>query len=156
MTAVEVGLRGHVWPIIAIVVTLLMAVNGGRVGSKQWMDAHFSPERMPVEGVNYLEKNHVAGPVLSPDFWGGYLIYRLFPNTRVVVDDRHDLYGEQFFRSYLRMMHVEPGWEEFLETYKTSCVLLPRDAPLATMLARTPGWKTSYMDKVSIVFVHDP
>jgi hypothetical protein len=156
MSGVEVGLRGHVWPMVAIVVTLMIAANGGRAGSNLVMDAHFDPKRMPVEAVNYLEKYEVKGPVLSPDYWGGYLIYRLYPKTRVVVDDRHDLYGEEFFKSYLKMMHGERGWEEFLETHETSCVLLPRDAALANLLVESKGWKSVYADDVTIAFVRDP
>jgi hypothetical protein len=156
MSAVEVGLRGHLWPILAIVVTLVIAANGGRAGSKLVMDAHFDPRRMPVEAVNYLEKHDVQGPVMGPDYWGGYLIYRLYPRTRVVVDDRHDLYGEEFFKSYLKMVHGERGWEEFLETHETSCVLLPRDAALANLLVATRGWKSVYADDVAILFVRDP
>jgi hypothetical protein len=153
---VEAALRVHLWAILAIAFTLLIAVNGGRVGSTLLMDAHFDPRRMPVEAVNYLEKSELKGPVLSPDYWGGYLIYRLYPKTRVVVDDRHDFYGEEFFKSYLKMMHVESGWEEFLRAHETSCVLLPRDAALASMLAVTKGWKTIYADDVAIVFVREP
>jgi hypothetical protein len=156
MSAVELGQRGHVWPILAVVVTLVIAANGGRAGSNLVMDAHFDPKRMPVEAVNYLEKNDVQGPVLGPDYWGGYLIYRLYPKTRVVVDDRHDLYGEEFFKSYLKMVHGERGWEEFLETHQTSCVLMPRDAALASLLAETKGWKSVYADDVAILFVRDP
>jgi hypothetical protein len=156
MGAVEAALRVHLWAILAIAFTLLIAVNGGRVGSTLLMDAHFDPRRMPVEAVNYLEKSELKGPVLSPDYWGGYLIYRLYPKTRVVVDDRHDFYGEEFFKSYLKMMHVESGWEEFLRAHETSCVLLPRDAALASMLAVTKGWKTIYADDVAIVFVREP
>ncbi len=156
MSAVEVGLRGHVWPMVAIIGTLTIAANGGRAGSSLLMDAHFDPKRMPVEAVNYLEQYEVKGPVLSPDYWGGYLIYRLYPKTRVVVDDRHDLYGEQFFKSYLKMTRVERGWEQFLETHETSCVLLPRDAALANILAGTKGWKPIYTDDVAIAFVRDP
>jgi hypothetical protein len=155
MTAMETRLRGHLWPIVAVVATLLIAVNGGGAGSRQWMAAHFSPQRMPVEAVNYLEKNHLEGPVLSPDYWGGYLVYRLYPRTLVVVDDRHDLYGEEFFRSYLKMMHVERGWESVLDSYKVPCVVLPRDASLATVLSGTQGWKTSYADEVAVIFVRD-
>ena len=156
MSGVEVALRGHVWPMVALVVTLVIAANGGRVGSKLVMDAHFDPRRMPVEAVNYLEKHDVKGPVLTPDYWGGYLIYRLYPKTRVVVDDRHDLYGDEFFRSYLKMVHGERGWKEFLETHQTSCVLLPRDAALASLLVESEGWKSVYADDVAIAFVRDP
>jgi hypothetical protein len=155
MAAVEVGLRGHLWPILAIVVTLLIAANAGRVGSSGWMDAHFDPKRMPVEAVNYLEKHQVNGPVLSPDYWGGYLIYRLYPKSLVVVDDRHDLYGEEFFKSYLKMVHVEPEWEEFLRAHGAWCVVLPRDAALADRLRVSNGWKQIYADQVAIAFVRD-
>jgi hypothetical protein len=155
MAAVETMMRGHLWPVLAVIVTLAIAANGGRVGSSVLMDAHFDPRRMPVEAVNYLEKNEVKGPVLSPDNWGGYLIYRSYPRIRVVVDDRHDLYGAQFFRSYLKMIQVERGWEEFLKTREASCVLLPRDAALANILIVTKGWKTIYADEVAIAFVPD-
>jgi hypothetical protein len=156
MSAVETTLHGHVWPVLATIVTLVIAANGGRAGSSLLMDAHFDPRRMPVEAVNYLEQNQIPGPVLSPDNWGGYLIYRLYPRIRVVVDDRHDLYGAQFFRSYLKMMQVERGWEEFLETHATSCVLLPRGSALANILAVTKGWKTIYADDVAIAFMRAP
>jgi hypothetical protein len=153
MSGVEVGLRGHVWPMVAIVVTLVIAANGGRAGSNLVMDAQFDSKRMPVEAVNYLEKHDVQGPVLSPDYWGGYLIYRLYPKTRVVVDDRHDLYGGEFFRSYLKMVHVQERWIEFLEEHPVFCVVLPRDAALASILAETPGWKAVYADDVAVVFL---
>ena len=156
MSAVEAALRGHVWPIVAILVTLSIAANGGRAGSSVLMDAHFDPKRMPEEAVNYLEKQELKGPVLSPDYWGGYLIYRLYPKSRVVVDDRHDLYGEEFFKSYLKMIRIEPGWEEFLRMHESSCVLLPRDSALASIMSETKGWKQIYADDVAIAFVRDP
>jgi hypothetical protein len=155
MAAIEAGLRGHLWPILAIVGTLAIAANGGRAGSSVLMDAHFDPKRMPVAAVNYLEQHHVGGPVLSVDYWGGYLIYRLYPRSRVVVDDRHDLYGEEFFKSYLKMVRLERGWEELLRTHPASCVLLPRDAALANILVVTRGWSQIYADDVAVVFVRD-
>jgi hypothetical protein len=94
--------------------------------------------------------------VLSPDYWGGYLIYRLYPKSRVVVDDRHDLYGAEFFKAYLKMMHVERGWDEFLRMHPVSCVLLPKDGALANILPVTQGWKQIYADEVAIAFVRDP
>jgi hypothetical protein len=155
MTSVEVRLRGHIWPIIAVVFTFWIAMNGGRVGSDQIMNAHFDAKRMPVAAVDYIEKSGVQGPILSPDYWGGYLIYRfsLHPDAeaRVVVDDRHDLYGEEFLKSYLKMMHVERGWEEFLRNHRASCLLLPRDGALANVLIEVPGWKAVYQDEVAVV-----
>ena len=153
MAAVETGLRGHLWAVLAMVATLGIVASGGRVGSSVWMDAHFNPKRMPVQAVNFLEERQVSGAILSPDYWGGYLIYRLYPRVRVVVDDRHDLYGAEFFKSYLKTMRVERGWEQFLQAHESSVVLLPRDAALANVLAESKGWKQIYADDVAVAFV---
>jgi hypothetical protein len=155
MTAVESGMRGHLWPIFATIVSLFIVVHGGRVGSDQLIDAHFDSRRMPVDAVNFMEHRDMRGSILSPDYWGGFLIYRLYPKMHVVVDDRHDLYGAEFLKSYLRMVHVEPGWSEFLQSHAPSCVLLPRNAALAAILTKTAGWNVIYSDEVSMVFVRD-
>jgi len=153
MDAVDSHLRGHLWPIFAAAAVLLIAVHGGRVGSSQWMDAHFDAKRMPVEAVNYLQQSRVNAPILSPDYWGGYLIYRRYSSYGVVIDDRHDFYGEQFLRLYLKMVHVEPDWDEFFKIHQVGYLLLPRRAALTTVIRETPGWKSLYSDDVAIVFM---
>jgi hypothetical protein len=144
--------RGHLWPIIATVATLMIALNGGRVGSTALMDGHFDARRMPVDAVSFVAQSGAHGPVFSPDYWGGYLIYRLYPRNEVVIDDRHDFYGEPFLRSYLTMIHVEPGWEDFIK-WRSSCLVLPRSAALSAVLSKMPEWKAVYSDEVAIVFV---
>ena len=153
MEAVEFSLRGHLWPIALVVVTCWIAAHGGKLGATPLTDAHFDAKRFPVAAVSYLDAHEVQGPLVSPDDWGGYLIYRLYPRVRMVIDDRHDFYGEEFLKSYLKMVHVEPSWEDFLQQHKTHCVVVPRDSALANILAETGGWKAIYSDDVAIVFV---
>jgi hypothetical protein len=119
------------------------------------MDAHFDARRFPVTAIDYLEKQNLQGPLLSPDNWGGYLIYRLYPRTKVVIDDRHDFYGEEFLKSYLKMIHLEPAWEDFLQQYQPHCVIVPKDSPLANLLSETAGWQPIYSDDVAVVLVRD-
>lgn len=170
MRGTDSRLRGHLWPIAATLAGLMIAIHGGRVGATQLMNAHFDPQRMPVRAVDFLH-NQEAGalevrdaraarlpqcgpysPVLSPDYWGGYLIYRLYPENKVMIDDRHDFYGELFLTEYLTMLHVEPGWEEFLQG-RSACLLLPRKAALTQILTEAPSWKAAYRDDVAVVFV---
>ncbi len=152
-SATELNLKPHLWPILCGIATFLIAASGGWIGSHSVMDAHFDARRMPVQAVNYLDSRDLQGPILSPDYWGGYLIYRLYPKARVVVDDRHDLYGAEFLQSYLRMMHVERGWDDFLRDHPARCVLLPRNSPLATILGNSADWRSVYADDIAIVFV---
>ena len=76
------------------------------------MNASFDAKRFPVLAVAWLEHQPARGPVFCPDSWGGYLIYQAFPDLKAVVDDRHDLYGAEYFKQYLKIMRVEPGWDE--------------------------------------------
>ena len=153
MSATELSLTRHLWPVVLVIAMLAIALNGGWLGSHSLMDAHFDSRRMPVQAVNYLDSRDLQGPILSPDYWGGYVIYRLYPKARVVLDDRHDLYGAEFLKSYLKMMHVERGWDDFLRDHPARCVLLPRNAPLATILGNNPEWRSVYADDVAIVFM---
>ncbi|MGA7931383.1 MAG: hypothetical protein WCA20_35990 [Candidatus Sulfotelmatobacter sp.] len=156
MKVIELSLSGHLWPIAAIVLTCWIAAQGGKLGARPLMDAHFDAKRFPVYAVDYLEKQDVQGPLVSPDYWGGYLIYRLYPRVRMVVDDRHDFYGEAFVKSYLKMMHVEPGWEDFLQQHPAHGAVVPKDSALANILVETPGWQPIYSDDVAVVFVRTP
>jgi hypothetical protein len=106
-----------------------------------------------VAAVTFLERSGAREPVLGPDYWGGYLIYRVYPRISVAVDDRHDLYGEEFLKSYLKLVNVEPGWEDLLTNYNIHRVLLPRGSAPANMLAETAEWKMIYEDEVALIFV---
>ena len=117
------------------------------------MNAHFDSQRFPVAAVTFLEQSDVREPVLGPDYWGGYLIYRIYPQTLVAVDDRHDLYGEEFLKSYLKLVNVEPGWEDLLTNYNIHRVLLPTGSAPANILAETAEWKMIYEDQVGVIFV---
>jgi hypothetical protein len=155
MRAVELGLRGHLWPVVVVVLACWIAMQDGRFGSNLLMDAHFDGARFPVGAVSFLERSGSREPVLAPDYWGGYLIYRLYPAVLVVADDRHDLYGEEFFKSYLKMMHLGPGWDGLLRDRGVHRVLMPRGSPLANILAGQAGWRTVYGDDVALLFEID-
>jgi hypothetical protein len=156
MAAMDREQRGHLWPIAAVLLTAWVAANGGWVGNRKLLDAHFDPHHMPVEAVNYIERNPVPGPILSTDGWGGYFIYRLFPRSLVVLDDRQDLFGEELMSAYRRMVDVQPGWDKFLLQHSTGYVVLPADAPLSSMLRKTEGWRVVHSDDVAVVFLHTP
>jgi hypothetical protein len=161
METIELSLRGHVWPIAAIVLTCWIAAHGGKLGATPLMDAHFDAKRFPVRAVDYLEKDYLdqhdsPGPLVGPDYWGVYLIYRLYPRVLMVIDDRHDFYGEEFLKSYLKMIHVEPGWEDFLEQHAAHSVVVPKASALANILAETPRWQPIYNDDAAVVFVRVP
>src|SRR5258708_1429229 len=61
--------------------------------------------------------------------------------------------GEEFLKSYLKMMNLAAGWKEFLHEHPAGCVLVPKDSALANLLLETPAWKPIYKDDVAVAFV---
>ncbi len=156
MQFMETSCRGHLWPACGALLVVGVALHGGRLGPKLWMDAHFSPQRFPVNAVDFLKAGNLPGPILAPDSWGGYLIYRLDPERKVVLDDRHDLYGENFLKSYLVLIHAEPGWNQFLDQHPPGCIVVSKKSPVVSLLSQTASWQQVYADETAAIFLPRP
>jgi hypothetical protein len=154
MATFDHALKGHWLPVLTIVVGAGVCFYGGRLRNAQVMNAQFDPTRFPVRAVDWFEKEGVREPVFCPDSWGGYVIYREFPRLQVVVDDRHDLYGSEYFKNYLKIIRVEPGWDQALAETHASWLLLPGKSGTATLLRQVPAWTVTYEDKTAVVFHH--
>jgi hypothetical protein len=152
MAALDSTLRGHLWPAATVLLGLWVSGHGGRLAGAQVMDAHFDGTRFPVGAVDFLERRGAREPVFCPDRWGGYLIYRLYPQTQVAVDDRHDFYGTEFLKRYLKIVHGEPGWESELEGMHVGWVMVPAQSNLASLLEETHRWDLAYRDDTAIIF----
>jgi len=152
MGAMESRLRGHNWAILAFVLGFMICMHGGKFGKQQWMDAQFSAKRFPVQAINIIAQRGIHEPIFCPDYWGGYLIYRLYPQTKVFIDDRHDLYGDEFLRQYLQVLHVGPQWSDVLDRWQVNRVLTPRGSSLGNILKESPQWKMNYEDETAALF----
>jgi hypothetical protein len=155
MEKLELHFQGHVWLVLAFVLGLWACMHGGRLGSTQLIDAYFDEKRFPVEAAELIAKRHIREPIFGPDLWGGYLTYRLYPQTQVFVDDRHDLYGAQFFKDYLRVVFVQSDWSKILDEKHVNWVLVEKNSSLGTILEQTPQWKLIHEDGTAVLFHRD-
>jgi hypothetical protein len=152
MTDMELRFRGHLWPALALILGFVVCVQHGRLGARQVMDAHFDAKRFPVQAVEVIAQRGIDDPIFAPDYWGGFLIYRFFPDARVFVDDRHDLYGERFLKDYLKVIQVQPDWEKFLNERRVQWVMAPAGSSLANILKETTAWRVTYEDSTAVLF----
>ncbi len=152
MTSIELRFRGHLWSTLALILAFVVCIEHGRLGARQVMDAQFDAKRFPVQAVEVIAQHGIEEPIFAPDYWGGYLIYRFFPDARIFVDDRHDLYGERFLKDYLKVIHVQPDWDRFLNERRVQVVLAPTGGSLANILKETPAWKVTYEDSTAVLF----
>lgn len=148
----EAQFRGHLWLVLVFMLGLVACVHHGRLGSEPFINAYFDDKRFPVEATEVIAQRGIHEPIFSLDYWGGYLIYRLYPQTIVVVDDRHDLYGTQFIQDYLKIVLVQADWEKVLNEKQVNWVLVPAESSLANIMKLTPEWSVAHEDRTAVLF----
>jgi hypothetical protein len=103
-------------------------------------------DHFPVAAAAHLG----TGRVLHSDVTGGYLIYSAWPERRVLIDDRAELYGA-FMKEFVDVRNAH-DWRRFLDEFGLSEALLGRKEPIVEVL-RLQGWRQTYADEHFVVLV---
>jgi hypothetical protein len=105
----------------------------------------------PARAVAFLQTHPPSGPIFNHYDWGGYLIWKLYPSTRVFIDGRADLYGAKLLNQFADTYQFKDDWQQTLQQWRIGTVLIPPDSAMATGLRSSPGWTVAYEDSQAIV-----
>jgi hypothetical protein len=109
-------------------------------------------KEFPAAAASFLMTSHPAGPLLNHYNWGGYFIWKLFPDYRVYIDGRADLYGDTFMDEFAATYYLKgTSWRDPLDKWGIQTVVLPPDAPLTSALRAIPTWKEIFADSQTVV-----
>jgi len=109
-------------------------------------------KELPAAAVSFIAATRPPAPILNHYNWGGYFIWRLYPEYRVYIDGRADLYGDAFMDDLATAYYLRGNsWRGPLEKWGIRTVVLPPDAPIVTALQALPDWETIYADKQAVV-----
>jgi len=144
----DASASGYLWLVLGILIVAL-AVGTNRIEHK------FDESRKPVEAVNFLKKVLLKGNMFNDDEFGDYIIYSAYPQYKVFIDSRIDMYGVDQFRDYLTMVYLKPGWEKIIEKYKINWIILNSDSILSRYLMERKDWRLIYSDRVANIFVRN-
>jgi hypothetical protein len=142
----EAGAGGGLFA-CALALTGVLAVTG------PFPSTGFDPAHFPVAAVERLRQSGVVpdGPVLVPDFWGGYVTLN-WPGAVAYVDGRWDMRGDAAFERYATIMAARPSWDRLLSDAGIRWALLPPDVPLAAALGSDRGWRLVSADPSALAF----
>jgi len=136
-------------PLLLALVTLAAVLRFVSVNGQQ---ARTEQTQFPYQAVNWMVQNQPSGRLYNEYGWGGYLIWRLYPQYPVYIDGRADLYGDQFIYSYLSIYDALPGWADKLVAQKVGVILIEPKSPLANALRLSPDWAVAFEDTSSVIF----
>jgi hypothetical protein len=146
LKSIETALNGYTWPIASVIFVAGIAAAGG-------LNIRFNDKIFPVAGVEFLKREPVSGNMFNNDEFGDYMIFTAWPQYRVFMDGRSDMYGRQYGGDYLRVVNLQPGWRQILKKYDISWVFFDTTSALSAALQEDQDWQPIYSDAVSTVFV---
>ena len=135
----------------AIVLVAFAIFTVARVRYVVERQAETESHEFPAAAASFLSRERPPSPLLNHYNWGGYFIWKLYPDYRVYIDGRADLYGDSFMDDFAASYYLSDNWRHPMELWGIRTIVLPPDAPLVTALRSSPDWRQIYADSQAIV-----
>ena len=108
----------------------------------------------------FFKARKIFGPIFNDYDIGSYLIYYLYPDQKVFVDNRPEAYPQDFFQKiYIPMQENEEVWRSMEERYKFSSIffykhdLTPWAQSFLSRRLQDVDWKVVYADDYAVILV---
>ena len=121
---------------------------------------NLNTEARAENAVNFLIENDINGKMFNNFDVGGYLIYRLYPEIKVFVDNRPEAYPVSFLQDvYIPMQEQEELWKKYSTEYNFDFIffehtdITPWAQKFLEMIPSDKNWKQVYYDDSEVIFV---
>lgn len=108
----------------------------------------------------FFKMNNIRGPIFNNYDIGSYLIFHLFPQERVFVDNRPEAYSVAFFKEiYEPMQRDEEKWKEADRKYGFNCIyffrhdITPHAQPFLIRRIKDPAWAPVFVDPYTLILL---
>ncbi len=108
----------------------------------------------------FYKENNLQGPIFNNYDAGGYLIFYLYPNQKVFVDNRPEAYPSSFFTNeYVPMQEKQEIWSTLSEKYGFNTIYFyrhdytPWAQPFLIERIKDPVWAPVYVDDFALILV---
>ncbi len=83
--------------------------------------------RLPVKATRFLKANPIAGNVFNSYYWGGYLVWQLYPEKQIFIDGRVPAYPARFMQTAREMRFNSQIFQAVKDAYNFQYLIFPRD-----------------------------
>jgi hypothetical protein len=110
---------------------------------------------LPVGATQFILDKGISGRMFNSYGFGGYLIHRLYPQQRVFIDGRADMYGDAFVAEYINIAEGQPRWAQLFDKYQIDFVVCTPTAPIRQLLLTRGDFRLVFEDEASSILVKD-
>ncbi len=147
---VSVSRSNGAWP-AALVLALQAYLLATSILSRSALTLGIEESRFPARAASFIQTEQPAARMFNLYDWGGYLIWRLAPRTKVFVDGRLVLYGD-LIRDYFQIQDGSERWQELLDRRGVTLALTNHDYVLSMRLAESPDWTLVHVSEPAVVY----
>ena len=119
----------------------------------------FRTSNAAERGVAFLKAHDLRGPIFNNFDIGGYLIWKLYSEERVFVDNRPEAYPVEFFEKIYKPMQSNPSvWKEVSEYYNFQLIffthkdITPWAQAFLERMSQDPAWRIVYLNEDIVIF----
>jgi hypothetical protein len=138
--------------VVCFLLTAVMVLTFIKVTNHQ---TEVEKQEFPKAATEWILQNNIEGNIFSPYTWGGYLIWKLYPNNLVYIDGRMDVYDDSIVNNYKEIYYTGDDWLQLLDQSSTQWVLVETDSKLASSLKSEKSWKIKYIDGQAVLFLKE-
>jgi hypothetical protein len=122
----------------AITVLVLAALV---MGFEVTQESPYDLATYPTAAMNYVEHHDLLGTrLLTTDATAGWVILAHYPEQKVFMDDRYDMYPTSVIYDYFKLTAGKQGWDKVLDKYKVETIVWPAKSALASLLDQSSQW----------------
>ena len=112
---------------------------------------------MPVAVMEVLQKEQLAGNILTDYGWAQYVIWQTFPESRIAFDGRYrTVYSAQLeaeFVAFQKLNQNSSTATPLLDQYPTEMILLPTSQQTNGYLKNRRDWSLVYEDEQAMLWL---
>ncbi len=144
-----------VMTVIALVV--IAGVTVTKVAGDLSRQTQATASDFPVAAADWIAAHpgEVGTHMYNQYGWGGYLIYRFYPDPtrKVFIFGEAELMGDDLLNRYQDVQTIRPDWSRVLDANHVDYVVYNRGEALDTVLAADSQWRRVYQDSLAVIYV---
>lgn len=109
----------------------------------------------PERAGDFLDRVRIKGNMYNSYVFGGYLIWRYYPERKVFFDGRAELYDKEFQNAFITGISINKWQEAVIMNNISYAVIAYPGEGLALLISSDPKWVLIYWDNVARVYVRD-
>lgn len=143
--------------VTVLVLVLVVVITATKIADGQVNESKSVANDFPVQATDWIaaHPDEVGSRMYNQYGWGGYLLYRFYPepDRKVFIFGEAALMGDSLLYEYQDVQTLRPSWRQVLDKYRVDTIVYNRGEALDNVLRTQPGWRLVYQDSIAVVYV---